>query len=225
VNATPIRAIGLGKHFEGAAGAATRALRDVSFEIERGELVALCGPSGCGKSTLISILACADRQSTGQLFLCGAAVETLPDRALRVLRRRTIGVVFQDFRLLDGLTVFENVAFPLALLGRKRSEIRERVAAMLDLVGLAEKAQRSPVELSGGQAQRVAIARALVHEPEIILADEPTGNLDSATGREIVTLLQRVAAAGQTLLVATHAGDVAAACNRTLSLRDGMLVA
>jgi ABC-type lipoprotein export system ATPase subunit len=217
--------MGLGKQFDGADGAATRALRDVSFEIERGEMVALRGPSGCGKSTLLSILACADRQTTGRLVLCGAVVETLTGRQLRALRRRTIGVVFQDFHLLEGLTVAENVAFPLALLRRGRAEMAERVVRMLDLVGIAEKARRYPAELSGGQAQRVAIARALVHEPAIVLADEPTGNLDSQTGREIVALLRRIAASGQTLLVATHAESVAAVCDRTLLLRDGSLVA
>jgi len=218
----PVRVLDLSKRY-GEGDAATQALRGVSFHVARGEMIALRGPSGCGKSTLLSILACADRPSGGSVFLDGISTGTLPDRRLRALRRATIGVVFQGFHLLDSLTVRENVALPLVLLGRSRREQRERVAETLEAVGLADKAGRYPPKLSGGQAQRVAIARALVHEPAIVLADEPTGNLDSRTGDEIVALLRRIATNGQTLLVATHDERVAAACDRTLALADGTL--
>ncbi len=222
MSAAVIRSVGLRRIYESAAGA-TEALRGVSFEIKRGEMIALRGPSGSGKSTLVAILACADRPTAGSVELNGTAVERLPDRVLRRLRRRDIGVVFQNLHLLDALTVRENVSLPLVLLRRNRHEIRERVEQTLHLVGIAEKGERYPPELSGGQAQRVAIARAIVHEPAIVLADEPTGNLDSRTGEEIVTLLRGVATAGQTLVVATHAEAVADACDRTLWLNDGML--
>jgi putative ABC transport system ATP-binding protein len=200
-------------------------LRGVTFDVKRGEMLALRGPSGSGKSTLLSILACADRPTAGRLELDGRAVERLADRALRRLRRSVLGVVFQNFHLLEALSVRDNVALPLVLLGRSRAEIRERVDRTLELVEIAELAERYPSELSGGQAQRVAIARAVVHEPPIVLADEPTGNLDSRTGDEIVRLLRTLASAGQTLIIATHAESVATACDRTLCLRDGLVSA
>jgi putative ABC transport system ATP-binding protein len=218
-----VRTDGLGKTYAGPGPGATHALRDVSLEIVRGEMVALRGPSGCGKSTLLSLLACADRPSSGHIFLDGSDIGGLSAKALRDVRRRTIGVVFQNFHLLDALTVRENVALPLVLLRRGRAETNERVSRTLELVELADKAGSYPPHLSGGQAQRVAIARALVHEPAVVLADEPTGNLDSRTGDAIVALLRAVAAAGQTILVATHADGVARACDRTLTLADGAL--
>jgi putative ABC transport system ATP-binding protein len=186
-------------------------------------MVALRGPSGCGKSTLLALLACADRPSSGRIELDGVAVDGLSPRALRTVRRRTIGVVFQGFHLLGALTVRENVALPLALLRRGRRETNERVAQTLERVGLGEKAERYPAELSGGQAQRVAIARAIVHEPALVLADEPTGNLDSRTGDDITRLLRSLAANGQAILIATHAEAVSDACDRTLTLADGAL--
>jgi putative ABC transport system ATP-binding protein len=223
MSAAAVRAAGVGKTYANSEGEDTHALRDVSFEIRRGEMVALRGPSGCGKSTLLSLLACADRATAGRIFLDGTALDGLSARALRTLRRRTIGIVFQNFHLLDALTVRENVALPLVLLHRGRRETSERVAQTLELVGLSGKAESYPARLSGGQAQRVAIARALVHEPAIVLADEPTGNLDSRTGDDIVALLRDVATSGQTILVATHADVVANACDRTLTLEDGAM--
>jgi len=216
-----IRSVAICRTYESAAGP-VEALRDVTFDVGPGEMLALRGPSGSGKSTLVSILACVDRPTSGRLELAGQDVARLSQRALRSLRRRTIGIVFQNFHLLDALTVRENVSLPLVLLRRDRTEIAERVDRVLDLVGVEDLAERYPAKLSGGQAQRVAIARAVVHEPALVLADEPTGNLDSRTGDDIVNLLREIAQAGQTIVVATHADAVAAACDRTLWLRDGM---
>jgi ABC-type lipoprotein export system ATPase subunit len=196
-------------------------LRDVTFNVRGGEMLALRGPSGSGKSTLVSILACVDRPTSGRLELAGQDVARLSPRALRMLRRRHIGIVFQNFHLLDALTVRENVSLPLVLLGRDRTEIAERVDHVLELAGIRVQAERYPAQLSGGQAQRVAIARAVVHEPALVLADEPTGNLDSRTGDEIVNLLSGIARAGQALVVATHAEAVAGACDRSVWLSDG----
>jgi len=220
VSAVVIRSIGLCRAYRGANGA-TEALRNVSFKVERGEMLALRGPSGSGKSTLISLLACADRPTSGRLELDGTAVEHLPDRALRRIRRRDLGVIFQELNLLEALTVRENVSLPLVLLGRSDAEVRERVNRILELVDMANHAERYPKKLSGGQAQRVAIARAIVHEPAVVLADEPTGNLDLRTQDDIVKLMRDIANACQTLVVATHAEVVAAACDRTLWLQDG----
>jgi putative ABC transport system ATP-binding protein len=221
VNGDVIRSAGLCRTYESTAGPIA-ALRDVTFNVAPGEMVALRGPSGSGKSTLVSILACVDRPTAGTLQLAGQDVARLSQRALRSLRRRHVGIVFQNFHLLDALTVRENVSLPLVLLKRDRAEIAERVDHVLELVGVEALAGRYPAKLSGGQAQRVAIARAVVHEPALILADEPTGNLDSRTGGEIVNLLRGIAHAGQTIVIATHAEEVAAACTRTLWLRDGV---
>jgi putative ABC transport system ATP-binding protein len=222
MSARVVRSVDLCRTYE-SAGGPVEALRGVSFDVERGEMVALRGPSGSGKSTLVSILACADRPTAGRLELDGRAVEHLADRSLRRLRRSVLGVVFQNFHLLEALRVRDNVALPLVLLGRSRAEIRERVDRVLDLARIEELAERYPSELSGGQAQRVAIARAVVHDPPIVLADEPTGNLDSRTGDEIVRLLRDLADAGRALVIATHAEAVATACDRSLWLRDGLL--
>ncbi len=219
-----IRCAGISRTYESAAGPLA-ALRDVTFNAARGEMLALRGPSGSGKSTLVAILACVDRPTAGRLELAGQDVARLSQRALRSLRRRNVGIVFQNFHLLDALTVRENVSLPLVLLGRDRSEIAQRVDHVLERVGVEGQAGRYPAKLSGGQAQRVAIARAVVHEPALVLADEPTGNLDSRTGDEIVHLLRQIARAGQTIVVATHADTVAAACDRTLWLRDGSMSA
>jgi putative ABC transport system ATP-binding protein len=217
-----IRATALRRTYE-SAGGNVEALRGVSFDVRRGEMLALRGPSGSGKSTLVSLLACADRPTSGKLELHGTAVEHLPDRLLRRIRRRDIGVVFQSFHLLDALTVRENISLPLVLLRRNRSEIHERVGHVLELVNIEKEAERYPTQLSGGQAQRVAIGRAIVHEPQILLADEPTGNLDSHTGNDITNLLRAIATRGQTLVIATHAESVASVCDRTIWLHDGII--
>ena len=201
-----------------------RALHAVSLRIERDEMVALCGPSGCGKSTLLALIGCLDRPSSGGIAIEGAQTRNLGERALTRLRRDRIGSIFQSFNLIPTLTVAENVAVPLVLAQRSQAEIERRVYAVLERVGIAEKADVVPGVLSGGQAQRAAIARAIVHEPAIVLADEPTGNLDRDTGAAILALLRTLAQSGQAIAIATHDADVAARCDRIVNLRDGEIV-
>ena len=201
------------------------ALRGVTLGIESGELIAICGPSGCGKSTLLSLVGCVDLPTSGEVAIEGSVTSRLSDRALTRLRRDRIGTVFQAFNLLQTLTVAENVAVPLVLQGRGLAEIEQRVSAVLARVGIAEKADVLPAHLSGGQAQRAAIARAIVHAPAIVLADEPTGNLDSQTGAEILCLLRELATSGQAIAIATHDATAAANCDRAVYMRDGTIVA
>ncbi len=201
------------------------ALRGVSFAIGAGEMVAICGPSGCGKSTLLALLGCVDVPSTGTISIDGAITSRLNDRALTRLRRQRIGTVFQSFNLLQTLTIAENIAVPLVLAGWKLAAVERRTIDVLERVGIREQADRLPSQISGGQAQRAAIARAIVHEPAILLADEPTGNLDSKTGAEILSLLRELARGGQTIAMATHDMRAADSCDRTLVLRDGALIA
>ncbi len=191
------------------------ALRGVSFEIARGEYVAIVGPSGSGKSTLMHILGCLDRPTSGSYRLEGEEVTTRSDAELARLRNRRIGFVFQSFNLLPRHTALENVELPLLYGGVSGREARERARAALEQVGLAERAQHGPQQLSGGERQRVAIARALVIEPALILADEPTGNLDTRTGHEIMALFERLHAAGTTLVLVTPA--------RVIAMRDGRI--
>ncbi|MGH2705003.1 MAG: cell division ATP-binding protein FtsE [Actinomycetota bacterium] len=179
------------------------ALRDVSCDIQKGEFVYLVGPSGSGKSTLIRLVLKEDEPSEGRIYVAGKDIGQLPRWRVPYLRRN-IGCVFQDFKLLSNKSVWENVAFALEVIGRPRHIIKERVPEILDLVGLSEKVERRPNELSGGEQQRVSIARAMVNRPPILLADEPTGNLDPATSQEIMKLLLRINAAGTTVLMATH---------------------
>ena len=200
------------------------ALREVTLAIGAGEMVAICGPSGCGKSTLLALLGCVDVPTAGTIAIDGAITSRLGDRALTRLRRERIGTVFQSFNLLQTLTIAENVAVPLVLAGWKLAAVERRSIDVLERVGIREQADRLPAQVSGGQAQRAAIARAIVHEPAILLADEPTGNLDSNSGAEILSLLREIAAGGQTIAIATHDMQAAARCDRTFVLRDGMLV-
>jgi putative ABC transport system ATP-binding protein len=200
---------------------AVRALDAVSLDVHAGEMVALVGPSGCGKSTLLNLVGCIDLPTSGTVYVDGAATHALDDDALTGLRRDRVGTVFQFFNLLPALRVGENVALPLVLQRLPRPEIDERVAAALASVGLTEKARAYPAQLSGGQAQRVAIARATVHRPAILLADEPTGNLDSQTGKTVLDLLRAFAARGQAILMATHSEEAAALSDRVLHMRDG----
>lgn len=179
------------------------ALRDVSCDIQKGEFVYLVGTSGSGKSTLIRLVLKEDEPSEGRIYVAGKDIGQLPRWRVPYLRRN-IGCVFQDFKLLSNKSVWENVAFALEVIGRPRHIIKERVPEILDLVGLSEKVERRPNELSGGEQQRVSIARAMVNRPPILLADEPTGNLDPATSQEIMKLLLRINAAGTTVLMATH---------------------
>ena len=204
--------------------ATIRALDGVDLTVEPGEVVALEGPSGSGKTTLLQLLGALDRASEGHVRFEGRELGTLGDRELSELRLRAFGFVFQQFNLIPTLTAVENVEAKLAPVGVSRSELRERAAALLEEVGLAERAQHLPPQLSGGEQQRVAIARALVADPRVVLADEPTGNLDSATGAEVVDLLTGLAAErGTTVIVATHDVELAARAPRRLAMRDGRI--
>jgi putative ABC transport system ATP-binding protein len=201
------------------------ALDGVSFSIARGEWVAIVGQSGSGKSTLMNLVGCLDTPTSGTYLLNGADVRTLPDDALADLRNREIGFVFQTFQLLPRATALANVELPLVYRGVPRAERRARAEEALRSVGLAGRMHHRPNELSGGQRQRVAIARALVGDPSLLLADEPTGNLDTATGEEIMRLFGELHARGHTLVLVTHEPRLAARCPRALKLSDGRLVA
>jgi len=201
------------------------ALDGVSFTVGAGEMVAVMGPSGSGKSTLLHLLGGLDQASSGSVRLDGTELMGLGDDALTRVRRDKIGFIFQFFKLLPTLSAFDNVALPMRLQRRSATEARAIADRFLDLVGLGKRADHLPDELSGGECQRVAIARALVMAPRVLLADEPTGNLDTKTGGEILDLLKRInREIGSTLVMVTHDADAAAACHRILSLKDGKLV-
>jgi putative ABC transport system ATP-binding protein len=197
------------------------ALRGVDARIEEGEYVAVIGPSGSGKSTLMHILGCLDVPTSGEYHLAGEDVSQLSEARLAEVRNRRIGFVFQQFNLLPSLKAWRNVELPLMYAGVARHERRERALAALDRVGLADRAEHRPGELSGGQQQRVAVARALVTDPALILADEPTGNLDSTSTRDVLALLDELSALGRTIVLITHEHDVAARAGRILQVRDG----
>lgn len=217
-----IRLVDVVKEFNGKRK--VRALDGIHLHIERGEMVALVGPSGSGKSTLLNLIGTLDRPTSGEIYLDGQQLSTLSDDELTLLRRDKIGFIFQFFNLLPSLTCLENVALPLHLRGWKKSQARERAEELLGLVGLKHRLEHLPDELSGGERQRVAIARALSVYPPILLADEPTGNLDTKTGAEILELIRDLhARLGATVLMVTHDPGVAASCERTITLRDGRL--
>jgi putative ABC transport system ATP-binding protein len=205
-------------------GETVHALRGVSLEIRQGDYAAIVGPSGCGKSTLLQLLGGIDTPSGGSVELLGTRLETLADRALTRLRLTRIGFVFQRFHLLPVLSAVENVELPMAEAGVGRAERRARARELLGYVGLASRADHRATQLSGGEMQRVAVARALANRPALILADEPTGELDAATGRGILDLFQRLAADGSTLVVVTHDERLAAEAGRVIHMLDGKIV-
>ena len=214
---------GVRKTFE-AENAPVRALRGVDLTVQSGEFVAVMGPSGCGKSTLLNLIAGLDTADEGTIVLAGDEVTGRSEDDLARLRRRHIGIVFQFFNLLDGMSVLENVALPAIVAGTKRRPAETRARDLLDLLGLSDKAKAAPGVLSGGQRQRLAIARALANEPTLLLADEPTGALDSEGGQEVMELFHRLHQGGQTIILVTHADDVAATAERLVRMRDGRVV-
>ena len=220
----PVHVVDATKTYLSEGEEAVRALAGVSFSVAAGEMVALVGPSGCGKSTLLNLIGCIDLPSSGTVEVDGRATSQLNDDALTALRRDRVGTVFQFFNLLPSLSIAENVALPLVLQKRPRREVAERVAEALAGVGIGAKADAFPAQISGGQAQRAAVARATVHRPAIVLADEPTGNLDSVSGAGVLELLRGLAASGQAILMATHSAEAAAACDRTIRMQDGLIV-
>jgi ABC-type lipoprotein export system ATPase subunit len=218
-----LRARGLRKDY-GKGEGLVRAVDEVDLDVASGETLAVMGPSGCGKSTLLHLLGGLDRPSSGELWLNDKRTDHLSERALAGLRRREIGFVFQAFHLMDELTARENVELPALLAGRSPRQARRRALTLLDRVGLADRADHLPSALSGGQRQRVAIARSLVNEPLVVLADEPTGNLDSGATLEVLRLFDQLHSSGLTLVIVTHDERVAATADRLVSMRDGALV-
>jgi putative ABC transport system ATP-binding protein len=218
-----IRTRELTKRYE-MGDTAVHALRDVSIDIEEGEMVAVMGPSGSGKSTFMNLIGCLDRPTSGHYELAGESVDTLGPDELAEIRNRRIGFVFQQFNLLPRTSALENVELPLLYSRQSGSERRARATKRLEQVGLGDRLDHHPRQLSGGQQQRVAIARALVNDPVLILADEPTGALDSRTSVEVMALLQRLNRGGMTVVLVTHERDIAAFASRIVTFRDGSVV-
>jgi ABC-type lipoprotein export system ATPase subunit len=222
-NAFLLRARGLRKEYGKEAGL-VRAVDGVDLEVAPAETVAVMGPSGCGKSTLLHLLGGLDRPTAGEVRLAGRRVDQMGERALARMRRDAVGFVFQAFHLMDELTAAENVELPALLAGRSPRAARRRAEGLLEQVGLADRARFLPAALSGGQRQRVAIARALANDPLVVLADEPTGNLDSAATLDVLRLFDSLSSAGQTLVIVTHDSRIAATADRMISMRDGAFV-
>jgi ABC-type lipoprotein export system ATPase subunit len=222
-DASVLRARGLRKEY-GKGEGLVRAVDGVDLDIDAGETVAVMGPSGCGKSTLLHLLGGLDRPSGGEVSLNGRRIDDLGEKALARMRRTAVGFVFQAFHLMEELTAVENVELPALLAGRSPRAARRRAEELLEQVGLTDRARFLPPALSGGQRQRVAIARALSNEPLVVLADEPTGNLDSAATLDVLQLFERLHEFGQTLVVVTHDARIAATADRMISMRDGVFV-
>ncbi len=218
-----LSARGLRKEYGKGAGL-VRAVEDVTLDVAPGESVAIVGPSGCGKSTLLYLLGGLERPSAGTLQLAGEQLEQMPESGLARLRRRALGFVFQSYHLVDELTALENVELPALLAGSSPRRARERATELLEQVDLEDRAGHLPSALSGGQRQRVAIARALANGPAVVLADEPTGNLDSVATTEVLRLFEQLHAGGQTLVVVTHDERIAATADRLISMRDGRFI-
>jgi putative ABC transport system ATP-binding protein len=199
------------------------ALRGITLSIARGEFLSMMGPSGSGKSTLMNLIGCLDRPTSGRVIIDGRDVSRLSDDALAEIRRKKIGFVFQQFNLIPRLSALENVALPMWFAGVEKNQRLRRAAALLERVGLGERLKHKPTELSGGERQRVAIARALANDPELILADEPTGNLDSKSGDEILDLLESLNREGRTIVLVTHDLDYGRRAKRMIRLRDGLI--
>jgi len=218
-----LRARGLRKEYGREAGL-VRAVDCVDLDVLTGETLAVMGPSGCGKSTLLHLLGGLDRATAGEIWLAGERIDNMGERGMAALRRDAVGFVFQSFHLMDELTAVENVELPALLAGRSPRAARRRATELLDQVGLADRVRHLPSQLSGGQRQRAAIARALANEPLIVLADEPTGNLDSEATLDVLRLFESLHEAGQTLVIVTHDARIAATADRLISMRDGAFV-
>ena len=218
-----VRARGLCKQY-GKDASLVRAVDGVDLDVAAGETLAVMGPSGCGKSTLLHLLGGLDRPSAGELWLAGRRIDMMSERGMAALRRDAVGFVFQAFHLMDELTAAENVELPVLLAGRSPRAARRRAAELLERVGLADRARHLPSQLSGGQRQRVAIARALANRPQVVLADEPTGNLDSEATLDVLRLFESLHEAGQTLVIVTHDSRIAATSDRLISMRDGAFI-
>jgi putative ABC transport system ATP-binding protein len=218
-----IRLKNIRKHYR-AENVETAALADVSLDIEQGEFVAVMGPSGCGKSTLLNIVGMIDTPNSGEYLFCGENVAPYPEGRLVELRKRHLGFIFQSFNLIDDLTVYENVELPLLYQNVPRSKRRARVREVLELVDLRAREKHRPAQLSGGQQQRVAVARAVVTDPKLILADEPTGNLDTRNGDDVMGMLETLNQQGATVLMVTHSPEYATHAHRVVTMRDGAIV-
>jgi len=226
MNADPesmVRARGLRKEY-GKEESLIRAVDRVDLDVEAGETVAVMGPSGCGKSTLLHLLGGLDRATAGELWLAGRRIDRMSERGMAALRRDAVGFVFQAFHLMDELTAAENIELPVLLAGRSPRAARRRAAELLERVDLADRARHLPSQLSGGQRQRVAIARALANRPQVVLADEPTGNLDSEATLDVLRLFESLHEAGQTLVIVTHDSRIAATADRLIAMRDGAFI-
>jgi ABC-type lipoprotein export system ATPase subunit len=223
VNQSMLRARGLRKEY-GQQASLVRAVDGVDLDVPAGETLAVMGPSGCGKSTLLHLLGGLDRASAGEIWLAGQRIDQMSERGMAALRRDAVGFVFQAFHLMDELTAVENIELPALLAGRSPRAARRRAKELLERVGLADRARHLPSQLSGGQRQRVAIARALTNSPLIVLADEPTGNLDSEATLDVLQLFESLHQAGQTLVIVTHDARIAATADRLISMRDGAFI-